>query len=144
MTVPTAPSGTETILIVDDDPIPLEFCRSVLIRAGYNVFSAMGGKQALDFFGKGSAPVDLALIDIVMPGMSGIELVKHLEGLAPKTRIVWMSGYAPDELKKLIGEQASRYRSIWKPFEPDSLVRMIRTVLDLPTEQKVLRQQANI
>jgi two-component system, NtrC family, response regulator HupR/HoxA len=68
----------------------------------------------------------------VMPGMSGIEFVKTLEKSSPGTKIVLMSGYSPEEIKRVVGQDASHYRSIWKPFEPQTLVRMIRNALDAP------------
>jgi YesN/AraC family two-component response regulator len=64
--------------------------------AGYKVFTA-NGEQALSLFGPSRSPVDLALIDIVMPGMSGIELAQRLEKLTD-VRIVLMSGYSPQAL----------------------------------------------
>ena len=96
-------NGTETIVVVDDQAVVLEFCRTTLERAGYTVFTASNGEQALTFFEPNRSPVDLALIDIVMPGMSGIELAKRLEGLNTGMRIVLMSGYSPDEVKRLLG-----------------------------------------
>src|SRR5690242_10102174 len=110
-------SACETIVIVDDQPVVLDFCRTTLERAGYKVFSASSGEQALSLFEPHRSPVDLALIDVVMPGMSGVELARRLEELNCGLRIVLMSGYSPDEVKKVVGEQASQYRSMWKPFD---------------------------
>lgn len=129
----TAPSAN--IVVVDDEPVALEFCRSTLIRAGYNVFTASGGEQALTYFQPNRSPVDLGLIDVVMPGMNGLELVKRLEKLNLDTRIVLMSGYSPDEVKKIMGDEASRYRSMWKPFEAATLVQMVKNVLGTPHQK---------
>src|SRR5438128_5442060 len=90
-----------TILVVDDEPIALEFCRSTLVRAGYNVLTASSGEQALNHFKSYRSPIDLALIDVVMPGMNGVALAKRLEKLNPGTRIVLMSGYSPAEVKRI-------------------------------------------
>jgi DNA-binding NtrC family response regulator len=130
MTEPFAEAGCETIVVVDDQPVVLEFCRVTLERAGYKVFTASNGEQALSFFEPNRSPVDLALIDIVMPGMSGIELAKRLEALNLSVRIVLMSGYSPDEVRRVVGEYASQYRSMWKPFEARTLVQMIKNALD--------------
>jgi len=104
------------------------------MRAGFNVFTASGGEQALTYFQPNRSPVDLALIDVVMRGMNGLELVKRLEKLNLGTRIVLMSGYSPDEVKKIMGDDASRYRNMWKPFEAVTLVQMVKNVLDTPIE----------
>lgn len=127
------PAAT-TILVVDDEPIALEFCRSALARAGYIVVTAMNGDDALRRLQH--SPPALALLDIVMPGMTGAALAKRIEKLLPNARIVLMSGYAPDEIKRVIGDDAAQYRCMWKPFQQDALLRMIRNVLDAPPSHK--------
>jgi CheY-like chemotaxis protein len=119
-----------SILVVDDSPVALEFCCTVLNRAGYRVHSASSGNLALSFFQPDRSPIDLALIDIVMPGMSGIELAKRLETLSPGTKIVLMSGYTADEIKRVVGDAASQYRAMWKPFQAEALLQMIQNVLE--------------
>jgi two-component system, cell cycle sensor histidine kinase and response regulator CckA len=135
---PVPVSGSETIVIVDDQPVVLDFCRTTLERAGYKVFAASSGEQALSLFEPNRSPVDLALIDVVMPGMSGIELAERLEKLNGGLRIVLMSGYSPDEVKKVVGEHASQYRSMWKPFEARTLVQMIKNALDSEPPKRAL------
>jgi two-component system cell cycle sensor histidine kinase/response regulator CckA len=135
-------SGSETIVVVDDQEVVLEFCRTTLERAGYKVFSASSGEQALSFFEPNRSRVDLALIDIVMPGMSGIDLAKRLEKLNIDVRIVLMSGYSPDEVKRVVGERAAQYRSMWKPFKPRTLVQMIKNALAGEPPRTVFVDQA--
>src|SRR5438128_986838 len=110
-------AGITTIVVVDDEPIALEFCRSTLVRAGYNVLTASTAEQALSHFESYRSPIDMALIDVVMPGMNGVDLVKSLEKLNLSTRIVLMSGYSPEEVERIVADDASSYRSMWKPFE---------------------------
>src|SRR6476469_8608238 len=131
-----AKTGSETIVVVDDQPVALEYCSTALRVAGYRVLTATSGKKALDFFQPSGTPVALALIDIVMPEMSGLELIKAAERLNPPKRIVLMSGYAPDEVKRLVGPGASDYRCIWKPFETHTLLQCVRNVLDAPPQPK--------
>lgn len=140
MNNPSPPHESEIILIVDDESVALEFCRLALTRAGYVVIAATSGKQALNFFQPNRSHIDLALIDVMMPGMNGLELAHHIEKLDTDTRIVLTSGYAPEEIKKLVGPDAANYRSIWKPFEARALERMIRNVLDIPPEKLLLRR----
>jgi DNA-binding response OmpR family regulator len=80
--------------------------------------------------------VALALIDIVMPEMSGIQLIKAAERLNPPKRIMLMSGYASEEVNRLVGPEAADYRCIWKPFEAETLLRFVRNVLDAPAPRK--------
>jgi two-component system cell cycle sensor histidine kinase/response regulator CckA len=135
-------NAVETIVIVDDQQAVLEFCRTTLERAGYRVFTAANGEQALKLFEPNRSPVDLALIDIVMPGMSGIELAKRIERLNLGVRIVLMSGYSPVEVKRVVGEYAAQYRSMWKPFEARTLVQMIKNALDDDSSIRLLVDQA--
>jgi CheY-like chemotaxis protein len=123
---------SEAILIVDDDPAVLKICRLILWRAGYKVLAASSGVEALGICRELDSSIHLALIDVIMPGMNGIELAKSLQQLNQPIRIVFMSGYGMEEIKELIGKGTSAYRIIWKPFEPETLVRMLRNVLDEP------------
>ncbi|MCU1275671.1 MAG: sensory box histidine kinase/response regulator, partial [Bryobacterales bacterium] len=100
------------------------------------VWAASSAKQALQYFQPHRPAVALALIDIVMPETSGIALIKQLEQLNPPKRIILMSGYAPDEVKRLVGTEAARYRTIWKPFEAETLIRSVKNVLDTPAAPK--------
>ena len=141
MTEIISESELETIVIVDDQEVVLEFCRTTLERAGYKVFTAANGEQALKLFEPNRSPVDLALIDIVMPGMSGIELAKCIEELNLGVRIVLMSGYSPVEVKRVVGEYAAQHRSMWKPFEARTLVQMIKNALDSDSPIRLLVDQ---
>ena len=142
MTEPISESELETIVIVDDQEAVLEFCRTTLERAGYKVFTASNGEQALKLFEPNRSPVDLALTDIVMPGMSGIELAQRIEKLNLGVRIVLMSGYSPVEVKRVVGEYAAGYRCMWKPFEARTLVQMIKNALDVDSPIRLLADQA--
>ena len=126
-----------TILVVDDEPVALEFCRSVLARAGYTVITSPTAEDALRRLKQST--VALALLDIVMPGMSGAALAQRIEKLWPSVRIILMSGYAPDEIKRVVGNDAAQYRCMWKPFQQDALLRMISNVLDAPPSSEARR-----
>jgi CheY-like chemotaxis protein len=125
---------SETILVVDDDPAALEFCCTVLLQNGYQVLRASSGKQALDFCRNGER-FDMALVDVVMPGMNGIELLKWLETLDPNPKVALISGYSPAEVERLIGRDGSNYRIFWKPFEARMFLQMVRNVLDTPPRE---------
>jgi len=126
------PQALGTILVVDDEAVALNFCCSALRRRGYQVFSASGGMQALPYFDTGRSAIDLALLDVMMPGLNGVELAKRISQLSPSTKIVFMSGHGPDEIKRLMGKEAATHRSMWKPFTAEVLVRMVGIVLGIP------------
>ena len=123
-----------TILVVDDEVNTLDFCSSVLSAEGYRILSAASGTEALKMYDS-IGSVDLALVDVVMPGMSGIEVVKRLEEQETPPRIALISGHSQDEVERLIGAEGSRYRIFWKPFEIAIFLQMIRNVLDAPLRE---------
>src|SRR5438067_13115540 len=105
-----------TILVVDDEVSTLDFCCSVLSAEGYKTLRATSGAEALKMHATING-IDLALVDVVMPGINGIEVVKRLEADENPPRIALISGYSKDEVERLIGAEGSRYRIFWKPFE---------------------------
>jgi CheY-like chemotaxis protein len=129
---------SETILVVDDEPISLRFCCNVLAQSGYRALPAASGAEAIEVFGRESG-IDLALVDVVMPEMNGVELVRRLEAEPNCPRVALMSGYSPHEVERLIGDQGSEYRIFWKPFDVPLFLKMIRNVLDAPRRGRVNR-----
>jgi len=125
---------SETILVVDDEASLREFCSTVLASEGYRVLSAGTGSEALKICSN-SGPIDLVLVDVVMPGMNGIDLAKQIEVREGAPKIALISGYTPDEVERLIGADGSRYRIFWKPFEIGIFLQMIRNVLDAPQRE---------
>jgi ActR/RegA family two-component response regulator len=86
--------GPETILLVEDEAFVQKATAEALESAGYRLVIAGSAVEALEAYRRCSWPVDLLLCDIVMPGMSGRELVVELENFDPRARILLMSGYA--------------------------------------------------
>jgi two-component system, cell cycle sensor histidine kinase and response regulator CckA len=86
-------SGNQTILIVDDEDLLLTMGQTILSSYGYRVLTANGGQQALDLLARKEPAVDLVITDLVMPAMSGRELVEHIRQLSPAIRIICTSGY---------------------------------------------------
>lgn len=120
--------GTETVLLVEDDPAVRALSRQVLTRYGYSVLEAPAPSQALIVAERHSGPIDLVLTDVVMPEMGGPELVSRLAPLRPGIGILYMSGYTEDAIvtQGVIDASAG---FIQKPFSPDALARKIRAVL---------------
>src|SRR6266851_1429799 len=126
--------ASETILAVDDDVMALDLCCSVLTHAGYRVLRAASGAEALELYRRSAQRIDMALVDVVMPGMNGIELVKRLQTLKRSPKVALISGYSPDEVDRLVGKDGVGYRIFWKPYEVPVFLQMIRNVLDSPLQ----------
>ena len=87
-------NGTEMILVVDDESMVLTMADTILTEFGYKVLTANGGQKALAILSRDDTKVDLVVTDLVMPGMSGRELVERIRQLAPAMKILCTSGYA--------------------------------------------------
>jgi two-component system cell cycle sensor histidine kinase/response regulator CckA len=120
--------GTETILLVEDEPAVRGVARQVLIRQGYTVLEAPDGQTALTMIDGGGRRVDLVLTDVVMPGMSGRRLADLLTSRLPGLRVLYMSGYTDDAIVRH-GMLEPGLAYLQKPFRPDALVRKVREVL---------------
>ena len=119
----------ETLLIVEDEALVRSLAATVLGQHGYNIHLADNGQTALRFFEEKSSQVDLVLTDIVMPEMDGIELAKKLHHLAPKTPILFMSGYL-DEVLNSHAFDPNSMPMLKKPFGAEELVRRVKQMLD--------------
>ena len=123
------PGGSETILIVEDDPQVRDFVVRTLERLGYATLEAEDGPAALRVLEDGP-DVDLVFTDIVMPGgMSGFELAATVSELCPAVKMLYMSGYSFDKAAQE-GKLDDGIELISKPFTRLDLARRIRTVLD--------------
>jgi PAS domain S-box-containing protein len=122
-------SGTETILLVEDEEIVRNLVRQILTSYGYNVLEAVGGNDALAICETYCEPIYLLLTDVIMPGMSGWDLKDRVGELYPSIKILFMSGYA-DETITQSGILDSGAAFIEKPFSPDDLACKVREVLE--------------
>ncbi len=122
-----APTGKETILLVEDSAGVRGAVRQIMERLGYTVLEAPNGKAALDF--AGPHHVDLLLTDVVMPEMSGRVLAERFTAIRPATRVLFMSGYTDDAVVRH-GILESDIAFLQKPFSAETLARKVREVLD--------------
>jgi CheY-like chemotaxis protein len=123
------PHGTETVLLVEDDPGVRALAGRVLRRQGYHVWEAADGPQALRLAADQGNPVHLLLSDVVMPGMSGRVLADQLRAAHPELKVLFTSGYADEALGRH-GVLDPSIPFLQKPFSPDNLARKVREVLD--------------
>jgi CheY-like chemotaxis protein len=123
------PTGSETILIVEDDQGVRRAAERILQRAGYRVLGAASGRQALALCADEASDIDLLLVDIVLPQMGGRELALRLKQYNPRIKVVFTSGY-PDDAIVHHGVLRRGTHFIAKPFSAARLTRKVREALD--------------
>jgi PAS domain S-box-containing protein len=126
---PRAKTGTEAILLVEDEEQVRKIVLAVLRRNGYSVLEAAGAKEALRIARNLDYPIDLVLTDVVMPEMSGPELVRRVREVRPGVKALCMSGYT-DETVLRHGILEGGMAFLQKPITPDMLLRKVRGVID--------------
>lgn len=122
-------AGAETVLLAEDEKLVRVLAVRVLQQAGYRVLVAAGGKEALEIARGHAGPIHLLLTDVVMPEMSGRELMHRLTELRPGVRVLYMSGYS-DEAIAHHGVLDPGTAFMQKPFTPAALSHKVREVLD--------------
>ena len=121
--------GSETILLVDDEEMILVVAQQLLARLGYQVVTAAGGQAAVEIFQRDPTRIDLVILDMIMPGLSGEEVFEQMRAVAPKARILLSSGYSEDgEAKAIMARGCDGF--IQKPFDLILLSQRIREILD--------------
>jgi PAS domain S-box-containing protein len=126
---PLPGSGSETILLVEDEDAVRNLTRRVLEHHGYQVLSAPSGEAAVEVSRQHTGPLHLLLTDVVMPGISGPRLAELLQAERPDLLLIFMSGYAATTLEqKILLDPASAF--LQKPFTTEKLMRRVREVLD--------------
>ncbi len=123
------PCGSETILLVEDEPGVRTLVRDTLSIHGYTVLEARHGIEALLVGSQHGGSIHLLLTDVVMPQMSGGELADQLRRVRPALAVLYMSGYTENAVVQH-GVLAPGTAFLHKPFTPDELARKVRSVLD--------------
>ncbi len=135
--VPVVSRGSETILIVEDQEAVRRLASDALKTYGYNILEAANGPDALVLTERYSGRIDLLLTDVVMPGMTGLELADQLRARTPEIKVVCMSGYMTDALGHW-GVEHSGVAFISKPFTPVALAAEVRRALSPSTSTPVI------
>jgi CheY-like chemotaxis protein len=123
------PGGTETVMVVEDEKMLLEFVGTILEEQGYKVLSAETPADALTIAREYNNPIHLLITDVVMPEMNGREVKEAVTHLCPDIKTIYMSGYTSDVIAlKGIIEEGTAF--LQKPFTINALALKVREVLD--------------
>ena len=126
---PVARGGGECILIAEDEEVIREMAKLGLEEKGYTVLTAADGAAALSLYRQEWQRIDLAVLDMVMPRISGYELMAGMRQINPDVRVIVSSGYSHDlEGKRMLEHGCLAY--LQKPYNTDQLCQIIRNVLD--------------
>jgi CheY-like chemotaxis protein len=127
-----AKKSTESVLIVDDQDMILAVARDMLKALGYQVFTAQGGKEALAIYNENKKSIDVVILDMIMPSMSGGETFDKLKAINPDVRVILSSGYSINGQATEIMQRGCN-GFIQKPFNIKELSQKIREVLEKKT-----------
>jgi CheY-like chemotaxis protein len=123
------PTGTETILLVEDDSLVRAHTENQLTLLGYRVVAAGSAADAIERLRGGLVP-DLLLTDVVMPGMNGPQLAEHVRERLPKTKVLFTSGYTHDIMAASEGAPIPPDQLLTKPFHRRDLAARVREIFD--------------
>ncbi|HXF05900.1 MAG TPA: response regulator, partial [Blastocatellia bacterium] len=121
--------GSETILVVEDEPVVLKLGQEILRKLGYRVLVARDGEEAVRVFRQHHREIDLVLLDVVMPQMSGQRAFYELRNINPRVRIVLVTGYSPEDVAEELIRQGA-LGLVQKPYDMATLAGVVRQCLD--------------
>ncbi|MCX5813395.1 MAG: PAS domain S-box protein [Proteobacteria bacterium] len=127
--VPEIMRGTETILVVDDEPDVLAVSKNILESLGYNVYGVKNGEEAIILYKEKKDVIDLIVLDMIMPGLSGSETFDRIRELNSSARIILCSGYSLNDQAQQIMDKGC-HGFIQKPFNIANISMNIRKVLE--------------
>ncbi|GEM_PF-463973 len=123
------PGGTETILLIDDEEVIRKLGKAILERKGYTVLLGCDGRDGLEVFCREQEHIDLVILDLTMPHLSGLEVLQQINLVAPETKVIMSSGYTDqkraDKLRRL---GAAGF--VAKPYNIKQLAENVRQILD--------------
>lgn len=130
---PARIEGHGTILLVDDEPFVLEPSAKLLGKMGFHIFTATDGMAALEIFQRERENIDLVILDLIMPNMSGKELYYKIKEISPKTKVLLSSGYNEDgHAEELL--EAGCVGFIQKPYDVTDLSARLMEIISAPRQ----------
>lgn len=126
--------GRETILLVDDEPMIRNLGRAILQGYGYQVLLAEDGRDAIRRYESAREQIDLVILDLTMPHLSGRDAFQRLRQINPEVPVIFASGYSAEQVSEEDHEQILGF--VGKPYRPEDLARVVRTALDHRQRQR--------
>jgi PAS domain S-box-containing protein len=124
----SAPVGCGKILLVDDEPLILQYCHEMIKSLGFTVLSAQGAEEALSIYKKQGRTIDVAILDMVMPKTSGLQLLEQLKAINPEIKAIISTGYSLDS--RITNAMACGHlQCLKKPYTRDELADAIARVM---------------
>ena len=121
--------GKETVLLVDDEDMIIDVAQRMLDKLGYKVFTARDGKEAVEVFRKHKEEIDVIVLDMIMPKMSGGEAFDQIKKIAPDIKVLLSSGYSINgQASEILNRGCNGF--IQKPFNLQNLSKSLRTILE--------------
>jgi len=135
----TAPlRGRETVLLVDDEKGIIDVIGEMIQGLGYRLMTAQSGEEAVETYRMQAREIDLVIMDMIMPGMSGGTAIDAIRQMNPHAKIILSSGYSLSEEAQAILNRGGDIRFIQKPFQLSDLSQKIREVLDCRYRQQAI------
>ena len=123
------PSGTEALLVVDDESSLRTLLAATFTRKGYKVATAATGLEAIEIISDPSRPIDAVLLDLNMPGTNGVQVLKVIRVCRPDLRVLVISGHITPEVRTEF-QQLNQRDFVQKPYRLDEIGRRLRKLLD--------------
>lgn len=123
------PTGTETILLVEDEDLVSELAKRILERAGYTVLTAADGREALNLYEKERERISAVILDVILPHMGGKQCLHELRKIDPNVKVLLTSGHPVYASSKEMREFAAK-GFVGKPYKIKEMLRAVRDVLD--------------
>jgi CheY-like chemotaxis protein len=128
--LPAEPAGQDTVLFVDDEPLLRKVAQRHLSGLGYSVLTAADGEEGVETFRREAASIDVVVLDLTMPGLTGLQVLSRIRALSPGIPVVVASGYSSQvDAKEVLNAGADTF--LPKPYAPEDLTRSIRKVLGM-------------
>jgi len=123
------------ILLVDDEKTMVKYLSKRLIKKGFDIRVAYNGLDALEQVK--AADFDVVLLDVLMPGMNGIDTLKEIKKIKPRTEVIMLTGHASVEVG-IEGMKAGAFNYIMKPFDPNELVAEINLAFE---QRRIMKKE---
>lgn len=121
--------GTETVLLIDDEPTVLQVSKAILETLGYKVYDVHDGEQAIALYAQKKDEIDVIVLDMIMPGLSGSQTFDGLREINPRARVILSSGYSLNDQARTIMDRGCA-GFVQKPFDVTQISRKLREVLE--------------